>query len=455
MLALVTAVNLRGIAHSARLFVTPTVIFVLAILGMVVAGLLRDHPVSAEHAVAGAHATETVGVLLLLRAFASGCAALTGVEAIANAVPSFRRPRVTRAQRAEVALGALLGVMLIGVAAVIVRFHIRPVAGVTVLSQVAAGSLGHGLGYYVVQFSTVVLLALAANTSFGGMPVLARLLARDNNLPHVFALRAEHQVHRYGICFLAVTGALLLIGTDGDMNMLVPLFAIGVFVCFTLSQAGMVRHWWQGRPPGWRTRVALNGFGALLTGLAAVIVTVTKFPEGGWLIVVATPAIAATMAAINRAYRRIGERLELDRVPGRPRPRRSLVIVPIGGVNRLTKEAISAALSLGDRVVALRITHTDEPEETGEFIRAWESWAPDVNLALVSDDRRRLVEPIVEYVRGVHEPHVFVLIPEVEPAHVWQRVLQNQRGAVLAHALRRDTDVVVCRLRFRLARRIT
>ncbi len=453
VLVLVTAVNLRGIAHSARVFIVPTVVFVLAVLGMVAAGLLRDHPVSTEHAVTGAHAAGTVGVLLLLRAFANGCAALTGVEAIANAVPSFRTPRVRRAQRAEVALGALLGVMLVGVAVVIVRFHIRPVDGVTVLSQVAAGSLGHGVGYYVVQFSTVVLLALAANTSFGGMPVLAHLLARDNNLPHVFALRAERQVHRYGIYFLSITGALLLVATRGDMNTLVPLFAIGVFVGFTLSQAGMVRHWWRERPPGWRPRAALNGLGALLTGVAAVVVTVTKFPSGGWLIVVAVPFIAWAMSAVNRAYGRIGERLEIDRTPGRPRPRRSLVIVPIGAVNRLTKEAISAALSLGDRVVALRVTHPDEPEETREFIRAWERWAPDVNLALVDDGRRRLVEPIVGYVRGVGEPHVFVLIPEVEPVHVWQRVLQNQRGALLAHALRRDTDAVVCRLRFRLAPR--
>jgi hypothetical protein len=241
-----------------------------------------------------------LALLLSLRACANGCAALTGVEAIANAVPSFRRPRVRRAQRAEVALGGLLGIMLIGVAALIVRFGVRPAGGVTVLSQVTAASLGHGAGYYVVQAATVVLLALAANTSFGGMPVLARLLAEDNNLPHLFALRAERQVHRYGIGFLAVTGALLLIGTDGDMNTLVPLFAIGVFVGFTLSQAGMVRHWWTGRPPGWRPRAALNAFGALLTGLAAIVVTVTKFPEGGWLIVVTMPLLVALMSAVER-----------------------------------------------------------------------------------------------------------------------------------------------------------
>ncbi|WP_433173963.1 APC family permease [Actinoallomurus sp. CA-150999] len=450
VLVLVTAINLRGIAHSARLFVAPTAVFVLSIVAVIVVGILRDHPVSVEHATTQAHALQTVGVLLLLRAFANGCAALTGVEAIANAVPTFRSPRVKRAQRAEVALGAILGLMLIGIAALIVRFHIRPVHGVTILSQVTAGSLGHGIGYYVVQFSTVVLLALAANTSFGGMPVLAQLLAKDNNLPHLFALRAERQVHRYGIAFLTATAALLLIGTGGDMNTLVPLFAIGVFVGFTLSQAGMVRHWWSERPAGWRPRAALNGFGALLTALAAVIVTATKFSEGGWLIVVTMPLMVALMAAIHRAYDRIGERLEIDRVPARPRPRRALVIVPIGAVNRLTQEAMSAALSIGDRVVAVRVTHPDEPEDTKKFIEAWERWAPDVNLTLVNDNHRRLVEPIVEYVRGVDEPHVFVLIPEVEPAHAWQRILQNQRGAVLAHALRRDTDAVVCRLRFRL-----
>ncbi|MCO5993529.1 APC family permease [Actinoallomurus rhizosphaericola] len=451
VLVLVTAVNLRGIAHSARLFVTPTAVFVFSIAAVIVVGLFRDHPVSVEHATAQAHTLRAVGLLLLLRAFSNGCAALTGVEAIANAVPGFRAPRVRRAQRAEVALGAILGLMLIGIAALIVKFHIHPVHGVTVLSQVTAGSFGHGIGYYVVQFATVLLLALAANTSFGGMPVLAQLLANDHNLPHLFALRAERQVHRYGIFFLTVTAALLLIGTNGDMNTLVPLFAIGVFVGFTLSQAGMVRRWWTERPAGWRPRAALNGLGALFTGIAAIIVTATKFTEGGWLIVIALPLLVALMAIINRAYCRIADRLEMDRVPNRPRPRRALVIVPIGAVNRLAQEAMSAALSIGERVVALRVTHPDDPEDVKEFIEAWERWAPDVNLTLISDAHRRLVEPIVDYVRSVDEPHVFVLIPEVEPAHAWQRVLQNQRGAVLAHALRRDTDAVVCRLRFRLS----
>lgn len=450
VLALVTAVNYRGIAHSARLFVVPTVIYVGAIITVIVAGLLRGEAAVLAHPQAQAQSLQTVGVLLLLKAFANGCASLTGVEAIANAVPSFRKPRIKRAQNAEVVLGALLAVMLLGIAALIEKFSIHPVEGVTVLSQVTDAALGHGAGFYVVQFATVVLLALAANTSFGGLPVLAQLLAKDNNLPHLFALRAERQVHRYGIGFLAMTAAVLLVAAGGEVNTLVPLFAIGVFVGFTLSQAGMVRHWVTDRPAGWRGKAALNGFGALLTTAAAIVVTVSKFTEGGWLILVALPAMVLLMEWVHRSYARIGERLELGRKPPPPRPRKALVVVPVGGVSRLTGEALAAALSLGDRVIAVRVVHPDEAADNRRFVREWEQWAPDVELVQVLDERRRLVEPIVKYLRGVTERHVFVLIGEVEPERVWQRILQNQRGAVLAHALRRDTDAVICRLRFRM-----
>ncbi|TDD79618.1 APC family permease [Actinomadura rubrisoli] len=452
VLAAITLVNYRGIAHSARLFIAPTVVYVGAILTVIAAGLLRGGPAATEHAAAAqAQGLQTVGVLLLLKAFANGCAALTGVEAIANAVPSFRRPRVRRAQRAEIALGGLLALMLIGIALLIERFSIRPVEGVTVLAQVTEAAVGHGVGFYVVQFATVVLLALAANTSFGGLPVLARLLAADNHLPHLFALQAERQVHRYGIGFLAVASAVLLVAAGGDMNTLVPLFAIGVFVGFTLSQAGMVRHWLATRTRGWRGRIALNGLGALLTAVAALVVAVSKFSEGGWLILLALPAMVAVMERVGRAYRTIGEKLELGRVPAPPRPRRSLVIVPVGGVSGLTRQALAAALSLGDRVVAVRVVHPEEADARRRFLAEWERWEPGVELVLVNGERLRLVEPIVRYVRDVPERHVFVLIPEVEPEHLWQRVLQNQRGAVLAHALRRDTEAVVCRLRFRMA----
>ncbi|MGW0211904.1 APC family permease [Streptomyces sp. NPDC003233] len=459
VLALITGVNLRGIAESAKAFIVPTVIFVGAIFVLIGVGLFRSEPVStataAGHASVVADNATSVGVLLLLKAFASGCSALTGVETIAHAVPSFRVPRVRRAQRAEIALGAVLGLMLIGLSVLIGRFHLQPVAGVTVLAQLADASLGHNWAFYVIQFATMILLALSANTSFGGLPVLLKLLARDNYLPHVFALKADCQVHRHGVLALAVVSAALLVFSGGDTNTLVPMFAIGVFVGFTIAQVGMVRHWRQERGRGRRGKALLNGFGALLTGVSAVVVTASKFAEGAWLIVVALPLLIAAFVAVHRAYDRIAERLGLGRVPEPPHRDRSLVIVPVSSLSRLTSEALTAAASLGDEVRAVTVGYPD-PEDRAQLHaleRAWAAWDPGVPLVRLSCERRSLGRPIAAYVRETAaEPgtRVTVLIPEVEPERLWQRLLQNQRGAVVAHAVRRETDAVICRLRFRL-----
>ncbi|MFD0297682.1 APC family permease [Streptomyces sp. NPDC127061] len=460
VLVLVTAVNLRGVVDSARAFLLPTALFVGSILAMIVVGLFRDGPVSTAsadgHATALGQGTTTVGALLLLKAFAAGCSALTGVEAVANAVPSFRAPAARRARRTEVALGALLGAMLIGLSVLIGRFHLQPVEGVTVLAQLADASFGHDAAFYVVQFATMVLLALAANTSFGGLPVLMSLLARDNHLPHVFALKADRQVHRHGVLALAVVSALLLVLSGGDTNTLVPLFAIGVFVGFTICQVGMVRHWYGGRARGRRAKAALNGFGALLTGVAALVVTATKFSEGAWVIVLALPLLVLGFERVHRAYGRIGERLELGRVPEPPRRVHSMVVVPVSGLSRLTCRALTAARSLGDEVLAVTVTlPSPEDRRTAEALRRdWELWNPGVELVELAPATRALGRPVSGYVRELTAAHpasqVTVLIPETEPAHLWQRLLQNQRGSVVAHAVRRDTDAVICRLRFRL-----
>ncbi|OIJ90187.1 APC family permease [Streptomyces monashensis] len=460
VLVLITGVNLRGIVESAKAFIVPTVVFVGSILVLIGVGLFRSHPVStataAGHASVLADNASAVGTLLLLKAFASGCAALTGVEAIANAVPSFRVPRVRRAQRAEVALGAVLGLMLIGLSVLIGRFHLQPVEGVTVLAQLADASFGHNWAFYVVQFATMLLLALSANTSFGGLPVLLKLLARDNYAPHVFALKADRQVHRHGVLALAVVSAALLVFSGGDTNTLVPMFAIGVFVGFTIAQVGMVRHWWLQRGPGWRGKALLNGFGAVLTGVATVVVTASKFTEGAWLIVIALPLLVVAFEAVHRAYGRIGERLGLGRIPQAPHRDRSLVVVPVSTLSRLTSEALTAAASLGDEVRAVTVCYPD-PEDRAHLHaleRAWADWDPGVELVRLSCARRTLGRPIAAYVREVAaaEPgtRVTVLIPEAEPERLWQRLLQNQRGAVVAHAVRRETDAVICRLRFRL-----
>ncbi|MFB6642779.1 APC family permease [Streptomyces chartreusis] len=460
VLALITAVNLRGIVESARAFIVPTVVFVGSILVLIAVGLFRSEPVST--ATAAGHASvltddaTAVGALLLLKACASGCAALTGVEAIANAVPSFRVPRARRAQHAEVALGAVLGVMLIGLSVLISRFHLQPVEGVTVLAQLADASLGHNWAFYVIQFATMILLALSANTSFGGLPVLLKLLARDNHLPHVFALKADRQVHRHGVLALAVVSTALIVFSGGDTNTLVPLFAIGVFVGFTIAQVGMVRHWRAERGPRWRGKALLNGFGGLLTGVAAVVVTATKFEEGAWLIVIALPLLVVAFEAVHRAYARIGERLGLGRVPEHPHRDRSVVIVPVSSLSRLTSEALTAAASLGDEVRAVTVCHPDPEDRSAlhALERSWAEWDPGVPLVRLSSERRALGRPIAAYVRDVmaSEPaaRVTVLIPETEPERLWQRLLQNQRGAVVAHAVRKETDAVICRLRFRL-----
>lgn len=348
--------------------------------------------------------------------------------------------------------------MLIGLAVLIGRFHLQPVEGVTVLAQLADASLGQGFGFYLVQFATVVLLALAANTSFGGLPVLLHLLARDNHLPHVFALRADRQVHRHGVLFLAGVSAVLLVASGGDVNSLVPLFAIGVFVGFTICQIGMVRHWERARCAGWRGKALLNGFGALLTGIATLVVTGTKFTEGAWGICLALPLLVLLFERIHRTYGRIGTRLELGRTPGPLTEQRSLVVVPVRAITRLTREALSAALSLGDEVRAVTVVHAEpdaEDRQAAEALRRdWELWRPGVDLVEIPDGHRRLGAPIAAYVNALAAENAFdritVLIPEVEPARLWQRALQNQRGAVIDRALRRHTDAVVCRLRLRM-----
>jgi len=461
VLVLVTAVNLRGIAESARVFMVPTAVFVISILGVVVVGLFRHAPVgflAAGHTSELASNASSVGVLLLLRAFASGCSALTGVEAIANAVPSFREPRVKRAQHTEMALGALLGLMLVGLAVLIGRFHLQPVMGVTVLAQLTDAALGHGILFYVVQFATMVLLALAANTSFGGLPVLLRLLARDNHLPHVFALRADHQVYRHGVLALALASAALLVCSGGNVDSLVPLFAIGVFVGFTICQVGMVRHWYLNRVPGWQGKAALNGFGALLTAAATAIETLTKFTEGAWVICITLPLLVLLFSRIHHSYERIGEQLELGRIPKPPVRTHSLVVVPVGGMSRLTREAVSTAVSLGNQVVAVTVVPVEGDEEdraAAESLRTdWESWQPGVRLVELPSEHRELGRPLVVFLRELAAAHAYdritVLIAEVEPAHWWTRPLHNQRGSLIARAVRRGSDATVCRLRLRL-----
>jgi len=454
VLGFLAAVNLRGIAASAKAFLLPTAVFILGIYAVIVSGIARAHPAANAgiHAAIIPKAAATVGVLLLLKAFAAGCSALTGVEAIANDVPVFREPRAKRAMRTEVILGGLLGTMLLGLAFLTVRFHIAPSSSQTVLSQITGASVGRGPIYYVVDLTTTVILALAANTSFGGFPVLASLLARDNLVPHVLGLRGDRPVFRYGVVILAVLAGLLLVAVGANTESLIPLYAIGVFTGFTLSQGGLVKHWWQQRSNRWWARSVLNGTGAAMTGVATVIFLVTKFTSGAWVVAIAIPALILLFARIERYYRKVATELGLGTLPGRPRGGKGIVIVPVAQLSRMTEFALDTALSLCNEVIAVSIQFDDAKAAA---LRAdWERWAPGVELDIVRSRNRSIATPMLEYlarpkIRQCQQ--VLVLIPEVEPRKWRHRLLQNQRDVILANVLRRQTDCIVARLPFHLS----
>src|SRR6202451_812732 len=395
-LILITAVNLWGIAESARVLMLPMVAFLAAIFGVIIVGLIRSRPRAVVGTELPAEVSQAVGVILILKAFAAGCSALTGIEAIANGVPVFRQPRARRAQRTELMLGALLGAMLIGLSVLIRREHVAPRGGVTVLAQLTAGSFGTGWAYYAANIAVTLVLALAANTSFGGLPVLMSLLSDDDRLPHLLGLRAERPVHRYGVITLAVLAGALLIAVTATTARLIPLYAIGVFIGFTISQTGMVRHWHGQRSPHWRLRAALNGTGAVLTATAAAVFIVSKFTSGAWVVVLTVPALMLLFSRIESYYQAVGLELELGQLPQRPRAAKSLVIVPVSSISKLTEYALHAALSLGDDIIAVSVH--PEAAQSAAFRADWDRWNPGVRLETLDSPHRSLVHPIVDYV---------------------------------------------------------
>src|SRR6516162_9086084 len=328
ILLLITVLNLRGLGETARAFLLPTMVFIVGLLAVIAVGLI--HPLGLNEAQPGTSQLPTTGlkavtVLLILKAFSAGCSALTGVEAIANGVPLFREPRVVRAKRTEMLLGLILGAMLLGLAVLAKRWQIGPRSGQTVLSQIMAMAVGRGWAYYVVSITITIVLALAANTSFGGLPILASLLARDNYLPHAFAQRGDRQVFFHGIWVLAGLSAVLLIAVRGNTLTLIPLFAIGVFTGFTLSQSGLVVHWRRRRPPGWQRRAVINGTGAVITAVATLVFLFTKFTEGAWVVVIAVPLFILLFQRVHVYYQRAGNILELGQIQPRPAGRRTQV----------------------------------------------------------------------------------------------------------------------------------
>ncbi|NMP22592.1 APC family permease [Sulfobacillus harzensis] len=452
LLAVVTFLNLRGVGESARAFLLPTLLFIVGLLAVLGWGFVHPHLTHPVHPVPvrPPHAS----AFFLMKAFAAGCTALTGVEAIANGVPLFRKPRQLRAKRTEWVLGILLATMLIGIAALTIRFGVIPGGNQSLLSKVMAAAVGRSWAFFVVSLAITAVLGLAANTSFGGLPLLASLLARDRFLPQSFAIRGDRLVFERGIWVLAIASAILLVAVRGNTQALIPMFAIGVFTGFTLSQLGMVVHWVKTRPRGWQMRALLNGMGTVATGIATLLFVITKFPEGAWLVVVAIPLLIWMFRRVYRYYQRVGQELGIGRVPDPVEPRpHPIVVVPITPtLTELTRRALDHALSLSDQVIAVVVLFEEPGDDNAstktakQFLQAWEVWNPPVRLSILKSQYHSVVKPLLRFISTLErqaDERVLVLIPEAVPEGLGASLLHNRLGSVIRQALRRRTDVVI------------
>jgi amino acid transporter len=461
LVILIAMVNLRGIRETGALFSIPTYVYLVSIFGLLGFGLFRyvTGTMPEYHAPAAwlaAQQAEPLSILLILRAFSSGSVALTGTEAVSNGVPAFRPPEPRNAQRVLILMGVFFGTIFLGMSFLASQLGILPdpTEQQTVISQLTATFVGAGTPYhYLVQVSTAVLLVLAANTAFADFPRLSSILARDGFLPRVFQYRGDRLAFSYGIIVLAAIAILLVVVFGGSVTALIPLYTVGVFVAFTLSQSGMVRRWRRLRNevPGWRRRAFINGIGAITTGIVAVEVAAAKFALGAWIVLILIPVLVAMMLFIERQYRSSAVSLAVRPDAAIPRGRREeRVIVPVPGIDRAVVRAINVGKSIAPDVRAVLVS--DDPQEAARIRKQWEHQLPDIPLVFVESPYRALIGPLLAYLDVLDQawppdkddPVTFVIIPEYVARSWWERILYNQSARRLRAALlgRRHTVVV-------------
>jgi amino acid transporter len=464
-ITLITIANLRGLRESGNIFAVPTYLFVsLALLIVAIGGFRivtgQAAPVPPQDE-AMSLGTQTIGILLLLKAFASGSVALTGTEAIANGVPAFKPPEAKNAANTLVMMAVLLAILFIGISVIAAAYHVVPSeegsGGPTVIALVAQTAFGAGNPlYYIFQLSTALILFLAANTSYNAFPRLAALLAEDGYIPRQFSFRGDRLAFSWGIILLAGVAATLIVAFGGVTTLLIPLYSVGVFVCFTLSQGGMVLHWRRNREPGWWGRMAINAVGAVLTAVVLAIVVFEKFAGGAYLVVILIPTLVAIMLFINRQYAASARHLALH--PGyvaKPPTREERAIVPIPSLNRATVRAVNVARSITTEVSAVYIS--DDPEQSAEMREEWERRVPGVPLVIVESPYRALAGPLIAYLDVLDRawppdkpPAItFVVIPEYVARHWWERVLYNQSARRLRSILLGRPHTVVVDVPYR------
>jgi amino acid transporter len=453
--ALVTIANLRGIRESGNIFALPSYIFLAAMYGLIGIGLFllfsgQLFVPPPEHMPQGP--TEALTIFLILRAFAIGSAVMTGTEAVSNGIPAFQPPESRNAACTILTMAFILGTMFLGLAVLIVGSGVIPSEGDTVISQLARAVFGAGPLYYLVQGSAVLILVLAANTAYADFPRLASLLARDNYAPHQLSFRGERLAFSNGIILLGLLSALLIFLFGGSTGALLPLYAVSVFTAFTFSQAGMVQHWRRVRGSHWRLKAAINGLGAFMTGSVTLIAAATNFmnPDlpvipglpigwGAWIVVVIVPCMIWLFRKVCRHYAEAAAATALPAAPDQERALKTLVVVPIARLDRMTVRALRYAKSLSRDVTAVHVA-ADPTHAAESAIEAdWETWGQGVPLTIIESPYRSLTRPLLQYLFNVKKAQqaeiVTVILPEYVPDSWWEHALHGQSAQVLKLSL--------------------
>jgi len=452
-IALIAWANLRGVRESGTLFAIPTYSFVFIVLALIVAGMAQLitgtlGPFPAETATSPESGVQALTAFLLLRAFASGCTALTGVEAISNGIPAFQKPEAENAGKTLLAMAVLLATMFLGITFLARSLEVIPFENETLVSQIGRQVLREGPLYLALQAATALILILAANTSFADFPRLSAILARDRYLPHQLANVGDRLVFANGIIALAFLASGLIVVFGGQAHRLIPLYALGVFLSFTLSQAGMVHHWHKKGGEGWKWKAAINGLGATVTGVVLLIVVVTKFIRGAWIVILLIPTFVSLFHAIKRHYLTVAEQLSLEGLRpekwmGMASRKRYKVVMPLSGMHRGTLIALRFARSLSRDVVAVIVDI--DAQVTDRVRQKWPLWSHGVPLVVLESPYRSTIGPLLAYLDQVdqREPEqglAVVVLPEFVPARWWHHLLHNQTALLIKMVLtyRRD-----------------
>ncbi len=453
-------INLRGVRESSSVFVFPTYAFVFGIIATIIVGtflvLLGKSPASSTYT-SGKIAINGFVIFLILRAFANGSSSMTGIEAISNGVPMFRKPEVKNAQKTTYILAGILVTMLAGIIFLYVHYHFMPEPNNTMLSQLAGTVFGRSWFYYYIQITTMLILYLAANTAYNGLPPLLALLAKDGYMPRYLSARGDRLSFSGGIIFLSLLATIFIVAFDGHVDELISLYALGVFISFTIAQTSMVVHWRREKGRRWITYAVINGLGAVVTATVVIVIIVAKFMLGAWIVTILIPIIMIWFFMVRKHYENVREQLRLppqdySKIKSIP-DGKNIVVVPVSGVSRVVENTIKYARMISDDVRAFYVSIDENGAK--EIVEKWNNWNPGIPLVVKYSPYRTIVEPLLDYIDEIKkkkdpDDFITILIPEFETRRFWHRFLHNQTSWILRRYLVHEKDVVISVVPFQL-----